>query len=102
MPKWSDRNNILLLTFPGVSHLMNEGINEGININIEGLSEGTKEVLTKIFSYIDQNPLSKTTDIEKLIDKSNATTERYLKILKENMYIEYIGSLKTGGYKTSK
>ena len=101
-PKWVDKNNILLLTFPGVSHVMNEGINEGININIEGLSEGTKEVLTKIFSYIDQNPLSKTTDIEKLIDKSNATTERYLKILKENKYIEYIGANKTGGYKTTK
>lgn len=105
-PKWIDKNNILLLTFPGVSHVMNEGINEGvnegININIEGLNEGTKEVLKKIFSYIDKNPLSKTTDIEKLIDKSNATTERYLKILKENKYIEYVGANKTGGYKTSK
>jgi len=105
-PKWIDKNNILLLTFPGVSHVMNEGINEGtnegININIEGLNEGTKEVLKKIFSYIDKNPLSKTTDIEKLIDKSNATTERYLKMLKENKYIEYIGANKTGGYKTSK
>lgn len=105
-PKWIDKNNILLLTFPGVSHVMNEGVNEGvnegININIEGLNEGTKEVLKKIFSYIDKNPLSKTTDIEKLIDKSNATTERYLKMLKENKYIEYVGANKTGGYKTSK
>jgi ATP-dependent DNA helicase RecG len=104
-PKWVDKNNILLLTFPGVSHVMNEGISEGIsegvNIKIEGLSEGTKEVLTKIFSYIDKNPLSKTAEIEKLIGKSNATTERYLKILKENKYIEYIGANKTGGYKTS-
>ena len=105
-PKWIDKNNILLLTFPGVSHVMNEGVNEGVNegtnINIEGLNEGTKEVLKKIFSYIDKNPLSKTTDIEKLIDKSNATTERYLKMLKENKYIEYVGANKTGGYKTSK
>jgi len=52
-----------LLTFPGVSHIMNEVMNEGININIEGLNEGTKEILAKIFSYIDKNPLSKTTDI---------------------------------------
>jgi hypothetical protein len=48
-----------LLTFPGVSHLANEGaiqnnegVNEGITINIEGVNEGTKKVLEKILSYI--------------------------------------------------
>jgi len=106
MPKWSDKNNILLLTFPGVSHLANEGaiqnnegVNEGITINIEGVNEGTKNVLEKILSYISKNPMVKTSDIEGLISKSNATTERYLKILRENNYIGYVGANKTGGYK---
>lgn len=43
----------------------------------------------------------KTSDIEGLINRSNATTERYLKILRENNYIEYVGANKTGGYKIS-
>ena len=109
-PKWSDKNNILLLTFPGVSHLVNEGanegvisknegINEGVNINIEGVNEGAKKVLGRILKYISQNPMIKTSEIEVFINKSNATTERYLKILRENNYIEYVGASKTGGYK---
>lgn len=112
-PKWSDKNNILLLTFPGVSHLVNEGanegvisknegINEGVNINIEGVNEGAKKVLGRILKYISQNPMIKTSEIEVFINKSNATTERYLKILRENNYIEYVGASKTGGYKILK
>ena len=100
-PKWSDRNNILLLTFPGVTYLKNEGVSESININIEGVNEGTKKILEKILSYINKNPMVKTSDIEGLINRSNATTERYLKILRENNYIEYVGANKTGGYKIS-
>ena len=106
MPKWSDKNNILLLTFPGVSHIVNEGINEGIfqnnegiNINIEGVNEGTRKTIEKILSYINKKPMVKTSDIEVFIGRSNATTERYLKILRENNYIEYVGANKTGGYK---
>lgn len=112
-PKWSDKNNILLLTFPGVSHLVNEGanegvisknegVNEGVNINIEGVNEGTKKVLGRILNYISQNPMIKTSEIEVFINKSNATTERYLKTLRENNYIEYVGASKTGGYKILK
>ena len=44
----------------------------------------------------------KTSEIEVFINKSNATTERYLKILRENNYIEYVGASKTGGYKILK
>lgn len=102
-PKWVDKNNILLLVFPGISHHtnegINEGINEGVNINIEGINEGTKTILEKILSYINKNPMVKTSNIETLISKSNSTTERYLKILKDNNYIEYIGANKTGGYR---
>ncbi len=101
-PKWSDKNNILLLTFPGVSHLVNEGANEGVISKSEGVNEGTKKVLGRILKYISQNPMIKTSEIEVFINKSNATTERYLKILRENNYIEYVGASKTGGYKILK
>jgi Mn-dependent DtxR family transcriptional regulator len=38
-------------------------------------------------------------DIEKHTKKSNATVERYLKLLRDNKLIEYVGSRKFGGYK---
>ena len=41
----------------------------------------------------------KTSEIEVFINKSNATTERYLKILRENNYIEYVGRVKPEGTK---
>jgi predicted HTH transcriptional regulator len=41
----------------------------------------------------------KRSSLEQMMGKSNATIERYLKMLKENELIEYIGSNKTGGYK---
>jgi len=77
----------------------NEGVNEGVFVNIEGVNEGTKKMLENILSFINENPMVKISDIESFINKSNATTERYLKILRENHLVEYVGANKTGGYK---
>jgi predicted HTH transcriptional regulator len=79
-----------------------EGVNkknEGVNINFEGVKDSLQKELSKIYDYIKNNPSIKTPDVETLIGKSNATAERYLKILKDNKLIEYSGSDKTGGYK---
>ncbi|KAA6326729.1 hypothetical protein EZS27_024198, partial [termite gut metagenome] len=80
----------------------NEGVkekSEGVNMNFEGIKESMQKDLGKIYTHIKNNPLTKSVDIELLIGKSNATVERYLKILKDNKRIEYSGSLKTGGYR---
>lgn len=76
-----------------------EGINEGINLNFEGINEGIKNDLLDIYLYVQENPSAKHTDIKRIIVKSDATVERYLKILKDNDVIEYVGSKKTGGYR---
>jgi predicted HTH transcriptional regulator len=96
------------LDFEGIN-AENEGVNinfegvkeenEGVNINFEGVKESLQKELSKIYTYIKNNPLTKSADIEQLIGKSNATAERYLKILKDNKLIEYSGSDKTGGYR---
>ena len=65
----------------------NEGINEGIN-----------EIETLILSFLEKNSQPKVKDISKHINKGIATTERYIKSLKEKGLIEYRGSRKTGGY----
>jgi ATP-dependent DNA helicase RecG len=107
-PQWKDDNNILTLTFPEVVHSKNEGINEGINDTIsdtisdtinDTISMGVKSELAQVYRYIKGNQLSKSTDIEVHINKSNATVERYLKLLRDNKLIEYVGSRKSGGYK---
>ncbi|MDR0834386.1 MAG: DUF4062 domain-containing protein [Candidatus Symbiothrix sp.] len=85
------------ITFEGVNKK-----NEGVNITFEGVKEGLQKELAKIYNYIKNNPSIKVSDVEQLIGKSNATAERYLKILKDNKLIEYNGSDKTGGYRIIK
>ena len=93
----------------GGVNLKNEGVNntfegvkdvfEGVNLKIEGVKDKLNKELEIIYCYIKDNPLVKTSAIELFCNKSNATIERYLKILKDNGFIEYVGSDKTGGYR---
>jgi predicted HTH transcriptional regulator len=79
----------------------NEGVNdvfEGVKLKIEGVTNKLNQELGIIYGLIKENPLIKTAAIKQLNNKSNATIERYLKILKDNELIEYVGSDKTGGY----
>ncbi|GHU66604.1 hypothetical protein FACS1894123_12340 [Bacteroidia bacterium] len=79
----------------GVNERVNdedEGINEtneGIKLNFEGINEGINLDLGKILSYLKNNPLAKHSDIKQIINRSDATVERYLKLLKDNGIIEY-------------
>ena len=69
-------------------------------MNIDGITEGVKAELLKIYAFIKDNPLSKVSDIQRYINKSYATIERYLKILKDNGLISFAGSRNNiGGYK---
>lgn len=107
-PIWKNKDNILELTFPEIKHRY-EGVNEGVNINIEGVNEGVKlniegvnegvrlEIET-LFHLISKNPGKKASELNEQISKSVASTERYLKILREHGLIEFIGAPKTGGY----
>ena len=69
-------------------------------VNIE--NDRVKNELMQIYCFIEQNPLVKIASIEQLTQKSDKTVRRYLKILKDNKLIEYIGSDKTGGYQIIK
>jgi ATP-dependent DNA helicase RecG len=73
--------------------------NERVNEKNERVNERVKNELQILYSIIEDNPLIKISSIEKINKKSNATNRRYLKILKDNNLIEFIGSNKTGGYK---
>ena len=73
----------------------NEGISEGIS---EGINEGINEIETLILTFLEKNPGIKVKDISKYINKGIATTERYIKSLKEKGLVVYVGARKTGGY----
>lgn len=47
---------------------------------------------------ISKNPGKKASELNEQINKSVASTERYLKTLREHGLIEFIGAPKTGGY----
>jgi ATP-dependent DNA helicase RecG len=100
-PVWKSKDNILELTFSGVNHQyegVNEGVNEGVKLNIEGVNEGVNEELTLLYNQIAKFPGKKANELNEQINKSLSTTERYLKILKEQGFIEFRGAPKTGGY----
>ena len=112
-PKWTEKNNILTLSFPGVgvktnnseginegiNEEINEGINEGINVSIDGVSQDVTRELGRVLKYIDANGHVKVSDLASFTGKSIATIERYVKLLRQHGYIEFVGSKKAGGYR---
>lgn len=70
-----------------INRIADEGINEGIN-----------ELESLILTFLKKKPGAKGYEIAEYIQKGAATTERYLKSLKDKELIEYKGSRKTGGY----
>lgn len=111
-PAWKQNNNITTVVFPELkatlknSEGVNEGVNEGVKNKLKAVfideSEGVKTELINIYELIVNTPDLKTKDIASIISKGLSTTERYLKKLKDEGFIEYIGSSRTGGYNIKK
>lgn len=60
--------------------------------------EGINELESLILTFLEKKPGAKGYEIAEYIQKGAATTERYLRSLKDKELIEYKGSRKTGGY----
>lgn len=60
--------------------------------------EGVNELESLILTFLEKKPGAKGYEIAEYIQKEAATTERYLRSLKDKELIEYKGSRKTGGY----
>ena len=60
--------------------------------------EGVNELESLILTFLEKKPGAKGYEIAEYIQKGAATTERYLRSLKDKELIEYKGSRKTGGY----
>jgi predicted HTH transcriptional regulator len=88
------RKLLIVRKYEGVN-LKIEGVNEGVN-------EGVKSEIELLYQQIANNPGKKASELSEQIGKSLATTERYLKTLKDQGYIEFRGAPKTGGYYAKK
>ena len=76
-----------------INRIADEGVNEG-----EGINEGINELESLILTFLKKKPGAKGYEIAEYIQKGAATTERYLRSLKDKELIEYKGFRKTGGY----
>ena len=76
-----------------INRIADEGVNED-----EGINEGINELESLILTFLEKKPGAKGYEIAEYIPKGAATTERYLRSLKDKELIEYKGSRKTGGY----
>lgn len=88
-PDWISENKSTKLIFPGITH----------QISSEGVNEGVKNELMTILNLLSNKPLQKAHEIAEQLNKGVSTVERYLRILKDNGLIEFVGAPKTGGYK---
>lgn len=70
-----------------ISLLENDEINVGVNV-------GVKTLLV----FIENNPGTNVLTMEKHFNVTQRTIERWIKILKKENKIEFIGASKTGGY----
>lgn len=76
-----------------IDRIADEGVNED-----EGINEGINELESLILTFLEKKPGAKGYEIAEYVQKGAATTERYLRSLKDKELIEYKGSRKTGGY----
>jgi len=71
------------------------GISGGVN---GGISGGIAEGINRVADYIKNTPGRNVTEITAVLDIPQRTVERWLKKLKEQGEIVFIGLRKTGGY----
>lgn len=65
----------------------------------ENLNEGVNEGVNSLYLLITQNPNHRSTFFAQELNTSVKNIERWIKQLKEDGKIEFVGSPKTGGYR---
>lgn len=94
---WKEENDILTLSFDGLSHSIADNSQIGKKIQLSNPS--MQESLNQIVEFIKAHPGTHIADIAAYMDKSIASIKRYLMLLRENDMLETIGDSRKGGYK---
>jgi ATP-dependent DNA helicase RecG len=72
-----------------------EGTSGGIN---EGISEGANEGINRLLEFIQGNSGKRVVEIATALNVPSKTVERWIKKLREQGRIVFVGPRKTGGY----
>lgn len=98
-PIWTSDDSTVTLTFPNVYH-NKKGTGDFFELALEQIdsSSEVKDDLMRIVKYIRNHQNTKTSDLQELIGKSNATIRRYLDILKTAGLVQFVGARKTGNW----
>ena len=64
----------------------------------EGINEGKSEGVKRLFEFVSNNPGKRVTEIASALNVPPKTIERWIKKLREQEKITFIGTRKTGGY----
>ena len=116
IPEWKTKGNSLELSLNSIGHRIkydgvSDGVSDGVNRLIadgvsdgviDGISDGVKKEIIEIAKYLYDAEGSNTDDVVDHIGKSKPTIERYLKIARDVMIVEFKGAPKTGGYYLTK
>ncbi|MET3501241.1 ATP-dependent DNA helicase RecG [Mucilaginibacter rubeus] len=122
VPIWKSEAGATTITFPGITvtrHSNNDGDSEGDNEGVsqllnedlakgesdgvvDGVTNGVRLELIKVLDLIASKPGINATEINSKINKSIASTERYISILRQLGTIERKGVSRTSGYYISK
>ncbi len=78
-----------------VIEYLNEEVKEYVSRHI---NKGAKEYVNKLYDYIKENPGHKVASISEALDIPLRSTERWIRELKDEDKIEFIGSKRAGGY----
>lgn len=69
-----------------------------INPYDKGVNEGVNEGVKRIYAFIQENPGCRIPQIAKETNIAEKTLERYIKKLRDDGMIEFVGAPKNGGY----
>jgi len=96
-PIWKEDGDHLILEFPGLG--IDEGVREGVNgVVIDDVSDGVNDSLNRLITLINTTPDMNAKQLAIAISKGHSTVERYIKLLRENMLIEFRDAPKDEGY----
>ena len=98
-PVWSNENGCVTLTFPNIYHnLEQERENKPVDLSQLTTDATVRESLKVILEYVVEHQSVKLQELVEVTGKSYPSVKRYMQILKEAGLIEYIGSLRSGGW----
>lgn len=97
-PKWEEADGCVKLIFEASRPVARRQITREMQIENLSSDPSIRASLISILNFLAEHRNAKNPEISALIGKSYATTKRYMQILKDSGLIEYIGSLKTGGW----